>query len=160
MIGIRKTDPCPYFLRTWFYINFYKTLFVFYLRTSDEYLTSYIHYTRIRFNGSLKTDLKKRILIQISLNIHLTFLSRNQKILLDIINTDKTCFIKINVESSPQEIWIRIRFMKKNGSPSLLKLSNQSLLSIHTKKGQVVGAYYLSIYLHVLSKFTRSYSKL
>ena len=25
---------------------------------------------------------------------------------LDIINMDKTCFVKINVESSPQEIWI------------------------------------------------------
>ena len=37
-----------------------------------------------------------------------------------VINTDKTCFIKINVESSPQEIWIRIRFLENNGSPSLV----------------------------------------
>ena len=75
---IRKTDPWPYFLRTWFYINFFKHFFpvlkisktfVFYLRTSGEYLTSY-------GQGSILTDpwkliLKKRILIQISLNIHL-----------------------------------------------------------------------------------------
>ena len=29
---------------------------------------------------------------------------------LDIFNTDKKCFMKINIESSPPEIWIRIRF--------------------------------------------------
>ena len=123
---IRKTDPWPYFMRTWFYINFYKTFlsvlkisktFVFYLRTSDEYLTSYKQ-------GSVWTEpwkriLKKRILIQISLNIHMTFLNRKQKFLVLLIRK-KTCFIKINVESSPQEIWIKIRFLEKNGSPSLV----------------------------------------
>ena len=40
---------------------------------------------------------------------------------LDIFNTDKKCFMKINVESSPPEIWIRIRFPEINGSPSLKK---------------------------------------
>ena len=37
------------------------------------------------------------------------------------INTEKTCIIKVNVESSPQEIWIyKDPFSwKKNGSPSL-----------------------------------------
>ena len=35
-------------------------------------------------------------------------------------NTDKKYVIQINVESSPQEIWIRIRFLEKNGSPSLI----------------------------------------
>ena len=41
---------------------------------------------------------------------------------LDIINTNKTCFIRIYVKSSPQEIWINIHFLeeKKNGSPSLV----------------------------------------
>ena len=28
--------------------------------------------------------------------------------------------MKINIESSPQEIWIRIRFLAINGSPSLI----------------------------------------
>ena len=37
--------------------------------------------------------------------------------ILDIINTDKTCFIKINVESSPQEIWLKIRFLEKKRIP-------------------------------------------
>ena len=32
---------------------------------------------------------------------------------LDIFNTDKKCLININVESSPREIWIRIRFLEK-----------------------------------------------
>ena len=29
--------------------------------------------------------------------------------------------MKINIESSPPEIWIKIRFLEINGSPSLLK---------------------------------------
>ena len=39
---------------------------------------------------------------------------------LDIFNTDKKCLIKNNIESSPQEIWIRIRFLEISGYPSLL----------------------------------------
>ena len=39
---------------------------------------------------------------------------------LDIFNTDKKCFMKINIESSPPEIRIRIRFLEINGSPSLV----------------------------------------
>ena len=35
--------------------------------------------------------------------------------MLDIFNTDKKCFKKINKESSPSEIWIRIRFLEING---------------------------------------------
>ena len=38
---------------------------------------------------------------------------------LDIFNTDKKCFMEINIESSPPTIWIRIRFLEINGSPSL-----------------------------------------
>ena len=30
---------------------------------------------------------------------------------LDIFNADKKCFIQINVELSPQKIWIRISFL-------------------------------------------------
>ena len=33
---------------------------------------------------------------------------------------DKKCFMKINIELSPPEIWIRIRFLEINGSPSLV----------------------------------------
>ena len=33
---------------------------------------------------------------------------------LEIIYTDKTCFIQIYVESSPQEKWIRIRINAMN----------------------------------------------
>ena len=32
---------------------------------------------------------------------------------LNIPNTDKMCFLKNNVESSPQDIWIRFRFLEK-----------------------------------------------
>ena len=87
-------DPDPLWKRTvsleililYFYIYFYRIFlsvlkisksFVFYWRTSDEKLTSY-------GQGSVSTDpwkriLKNRILIQISLNIPLTFLRRKQK---------------------------------------------------------------------------------
>ena len=34
---------------------------------------------------------------------------------LDIFNTDK-----INIETSPTEIWIKIRFLEINGCPSLI----------------------------------------
>ena len=39
----------------------------------------------------------------------------------DIFNTNKKYFIKNNIKSSPQEIWIRIHFLELNGSPSLTK---------------------------------------
>ena len=41
---------------------------------------------------------------------------------LDIFITGKKCFIKTNIESSPQKIWIRIRLLKMNGSPSLINI--------------------------------------
>ena len=44
----------------------------------------------------------------------------NKTKVLDIFNTDQNCFIKNNIESTPQEIWIRIRFLEINGSTSLL----------------------------------------
>ena len=37
--------------------------------------------------------------------------------ILDIINTDKKSFIRISIESSLQEIWIRIRFLEIYGPP-------------------------------------------
>ena len=39
---------------------------------------------------------------------------------LDSFNTDKINFMKINIESSPPELWIRIRFHNGSGSPSIL----------------------------------------
>ena len=42
---------------------------------------------------------------------------------LDIFNTDKRYFMKINIESSPPEIWIRIRFHNRFGSPSLHRIN-------------------------------------
>ena len=38
---------------------------------------------------------------------------------LDKFNTDKKGFMKNNIESILMEIWIRIRFLEINGSPSL-----------------------------------------
>ena len=35
----------------------------------------------------------------------------------NIFNTNKKCFTKINVESSPQKIWISIIFLKKKTDP-------------------------------------------
>jgi hypothetical protein len=53
---------------------------------------------------------------------------------IDIFNPDKKCFIKINIESSPEEIWIRIRFLEINGSLSLVKIITLlSFLSIFDK---------------------------
>ena len=47
-------------------------------------------------------------------------LKKNTKVL-DIFNTDKKSFIKINIESSRTEILIRIRFLEINESQSLIK---------------------------------------
>ena len=47
------------------------------------------------------------------------FLKKKTKVL-DVLDTDKRCFIRINIKSRPQDIWIRIHFLEKNGSPSLL----------------------------------------
>jgi hypothetical protein len=47
---------------------------------------------------------------------------------LDIFNTDKKCFMHINhIESSPPEIWIRIRFHKGSRSPSLIRTHKANL---------------------------------
>ena len=62
---------------------------------------------------SLKTD-PYPILVKYSPDV----LKKKTKVL-NIINKDKTRFIKNNVESSPQEIWnwIRIIFLKKKTDP-------------------------------------------
>ena len=39
-----------------------------------------------------------------------------------VLDTDKNGFIKINIESCPQEIWIRIRFLEINRFTSQSKI--------------------------------------
>ena len=45
---------------------------------------------------------------------------KKKTIVLDIFDKDKKCFMKINIETRPPEIWIWIRFHNGIGSPSLL----------------------------------------
>ena len=54
-------------------------------------------------------------LVKYSLDV----LKKKTKVL-DILNVDKKCLLKINIESSPPEIWIRIRFLEINRPPSLV----------------------------------------
>ena len=63
--------------------------------------------TRIRFQGSIvKTD-PCPYLLEYSPDV----LKKKTRVL-HMFNTDKKCFIKNNIESSPREIWIRIRFLE------------------------------------------------
>ena len=96
-------------------------MFVFFLRTLSEYLTRYGQGSvfKIRFQGSvLKTDLCLYF-FKYSPDV----LKKKTKVL-DILNTNKKCFMKINIEPSPPEIWIRIRFHTGSGSPSLVESMN------------------------------------
>ena len=52
--------------------------------------------------------------------MYILFSVQKKTKVLEIFNTDKNCFMKINVESSPPETWIKIRFHNGSGSPSLL----------------------------------------
>ena len=88
-----------------FVLKISKTL-VFFSGTSGEYLKRYGQ------ESVFTTDPWKRIsktnpcpyLVQYSPDV----LKKKTKVLY-IFDTDKKCFIKNNIESSPQEIWIRIR---------------------------------------------------
>ena len=96
----------------WFFLSVLKIskTVVFFLRTSSEYLTRYGQGSvlKIRFQGSVvKTD------------PCINFFEYWPDVL-GIFNTDKKYLIKISIESSPPEIWIRIRFLEINGSPSLI----------------------------------------
>ena len=104
------------FIKHFLFVLRISKTFVFFLRTSGEYLKKY------RQRSVFKTDPWKRILktdpcpnlVKYSLNV----LTKKTNIL-DNFNTDKKCFMKINIEPSPPEIWIRIRFHTGSGSPSL-----------------------------------------
>ena len=43
-------------------------------------------------------------------------------------------FHKNNIESSPQEIWIRIRFLEINGSPSMVLIKYFTFININSLK--------------------------
>ena len=64
----------------------------------------------------MKADLKKTDPYPNLFEYSPDILKKKTKVL-DIINTDKTCLIKISVESSTQEIWIRIHFLEKKRIP-------------------------------------------
>ena len=83
---------------------------------SGEYLTRFGQGSvlKIRFQGSVvKTD-SCPYLVKDSPDV-----IKKKTNVADIYITEKNIFNRIIVESGPQEIWIRIRFLEKNGSPSL-----------------------------------------
>jgi hypothetical protein len=59
----------------------------------------------------------------------LDILKKKTKVL-DISITDKKCLTKFFIKSSSQEIWIRIRFLEINRSPSLIMMFVLSLLTM------------------------------
>ena len=102
---------------------------VFFLRTSDECLKRY------KQGSVFTTDPWKRILKTDPCPYFFEYspdvLKKKTKVL-DIFNTDKKWFMKINIEQSPPEIWIRIRFLEINGSLSLLIMTIYELLSVRS----------------------------
>ena len=88
------------FMKHFFFVLKISKTFVLFRRTSSEYLTRYGQRSVFKdpfLRSVLKTDPS-----QYFLNVHLTLWKREQKF--EIFNTDKKCFIKINIESSPLEI--------------------------------------------------------
>ena len=133
----------PYLWRTWFYINFIKHFYsvlkisnVFFLRASNEYLTRYGQgpVFKIRISGSLSIFLKKKTKV------------------LDNFNTKKKCFMKINIESSPPDILIRIRFHNGIGSSSLV-------ISVQNQLPLMQFWYRLSVYQFLTFNFLLFYIK-
>ena len=120
-VYFKKTNPYPYLLRT-FVKHILSVLkiskkFVFFVWTSREYLTRYGQgsvFLKICFQGSVEITDPCLYLFKYSPDV-----LKKEKVLY-IFNTDKKCFIKMNIELSLPEIWIRIRFLEINGSPSLL----------------------------------------
>ena len=128
-MGIRKFQEngslsiSPEDLLLYYFLLFLSVLkisktFVFFIRTSNEYLKRY-------GQGSAFTmDPWKRIFKTHPcpyLHIYSHDVLKKKTKFLDIFNTDKNNFIKNNIEASPREIWIRIRFLEICGSPSLIR---------------------------------------
>ena len=88
--------------------------------------TPQAHTLHLRFLECSKWIFKEIYLVKYSLDVF-----KKKTKVFDIFNTDKRLFIKNNIESSPREIWIRIRFLEINGSPSLDLIHdiNSSILS-------------------------------
>ena len=114
-VYFKKTGSYPYLRRTWFYINFCKIFFsvlkisktfVFFLRTPYEYSKKY------RQESVMSTGPYKRNPCPYLVKYWLDVLKKKTKVL-DILNPDKKCFTKINIELSPREICIGIRFLKR-----------------------------------------------
>ena len=83
-----KTDPYPYIWRTCFYINFHKTFFVC-IKICKTFFSSKERQVNIQRTIDKKTDLK------------------NGSLSISSSNTEKKYFMKIDIESSPPEIWIK-----------------------------------------------------
>ena len=93
---------------------------------SGEYLRRYEQGSdlKIRLQGSVvKTD-PCPYLFKYS-----SYILKKKSKVLDIFITDKKCFIKNNLESSSEGIWIRIRFLKISGSPSLVLTKTKVLIT-------------------------------
>ena len=92
--------------------------FAFFLRTSGKYLTRYGQgslFIMDPWKLILKTDpCQCPNLVKDSPDV----LKKKTKVL-TIFNTDQKCYLKINVESSPQVVLIRIRLLEKTGSQSV-----------------------------------------
>ena len=82
--------------------------------------------------------------VHILLNINLKFFQKKRKVF-DFFNTGNKCFIKIIIESSPQDIWIRIRFLEKTTDP------HHWLLHILTSRVVLV---YISLYIFLINWFS------
>ena len=91
----------------------------------SEYLARYGQWSvfMIRFQESVvKTDLCLYF-IEYSPDVY-----KKKTRVFNIFNKDEKCFIKINIESSHQEISISTRFLEINGSPSLFITELSSFL--------------------------------
>ena len=98
-VDFKKTDPYPYLRRASILIfskHFLSTFkisktFVFFLRTSSEYLTRHGQGSvfKIRFQGSVKKPDPCLYFFEYSPDV----LKKKTKVL-DILNTDKKCFMK------------------------------------------------------------------
>ena len=121
MVGL---DFILFFIKHFLSVLKISKTFVVFLRTSSEYLIRYRQGSvfNIIFQGSVvKTD-PCLYIFEYSPDV----LKKKARVL-DLFNMDKKCFITNNIESSPQEIWIGIRFLEINGSPSLVEI-----ISIHS----------------------------
>jgi hypothetical protein len=85
---------------------------------------SIINFTKVTSGCLLKIRLKgsvvKTVLFLYFFEYSPDVLKKKTKVL-NIFYTDKKCFMKIDIESSPSEIWIRLRFHNGSGSPSQVK---------------------------------------